>query len=101
MGEIADDLIDRMMDDGYFPSRAFMPRGCNRGHKHQAHKSKGKSFDETTRAQEFPGKKTPAHLLQDYPEKTFDMGFFPTVKREPVVETPPDVWDIDNEEAPF
>lgn len=96
MGEIADDLIDRMMDDGYFPSRTFMPRGCNR--KHKAHKSKGKTFDEATRAAEYPSKKTDPSLLPDYPEKTFDMGFFPVAKREPVVENP---WDTNSEEAPF
>lgn len=102
MGEIADYLIDQMMDDGYFPSPAFMPSGCNRGHKHKAHKAKGNTFDEATRAAEFPGKKTDPSLLRDYPEKTFDMGFFPTVKREPVVTPPaPDVWDIHSEDAPF
>ena len=110
MGEIADDLIDRMMDDGCFPSRAFMPRGCNRGHKRKDRKNPPvDSFDATTRAQEFPGKKTPAHLLQEYPEKTFDMGFFPTVKPKPpkpsvepvVTPTDPDVWDFTDEDAPF
>lgn len=90
MGEIADDLIDRMMDDGYFPSRTFMPRGSN--------KSRHKKSDPKDRS---------TWKTRDYPEKTFDMGFFPTIppkapKPEPVVETPaPDVWDINTEDAPF
>ena len=100
MGEIADDLIDRMMEDGYFPSRAFMPRGCNRGHPRKEKKpAPAGAFDEQTRATEFPGKKTPAHLLQDYPEKTFDMSFFPSV---PVKAPAPSVWDLMNEDdVPF
>ena len=109
MGEIADYLIDQMMDDGYFPSPSFMPRGRNRGTKKNRKQPPPGAFDEQTRATEFPGKKTPAHLLRDYPEKTFDMGFFPTIRPkppkptvEPAIETPaPDVWDINSEEAPF
>lgn len=90
MGEIADDLIDRMMEDGYFPGRVFMPRGSSRPH-HKKSDPKDRSTWKT----------------RDYPEKTFDMGFFPTIppkatKPEPVVESPaPDVWDINSEEAPF
>lgn len=94
MGEIADDLIDRMMEDGYFPGRAFMPNGSNR--KHKAHKSKGKTYDEATRAAEFPSKKTDPSLLPNYPEKTFDMGFFPTM---PVKKTP-NSWEQAQEEDP-
>ena len=86
MGEMADELIDRMMDDGYFPSRAFLPRGRNSHHK---------------------GKSKPK--VKEYPEKTFDMSFFPTAIPkprtivEPKEELPPapDAWDINNEEAPF
>lgn len=98
MGEIADDLIDKMMDDGYFPSRAFMPHSCNRGTKKNGKPVPKGAFDEETRAAEFPSKKTPLHLLRDYPEKTFNMDFFPTAKREVVVEDP---WKTDSEDAPF
>jgi hypothetical protein len=101
MGEIADYLIDQMMDDGYFPSPSFMPRGRNRGTKKNRKQPAPDAFDEQTRATEFPGKKTPAHLLRDYPEKTFDMGFFPTIPAKQAVDPAPDVWDINSEEAPF
>lgn len=92
MGEIADDLIDRMFDDddGYFPSRAFMPRGSN--------KPRHKKSDPNDRS---------TWKSRDYPEKTFDMGFFPTIpkkepKPEPVVTPPePSVWDFTDEDAPF
>ena len=90
MGEMADDLIDQMMDDGYFPSPSFMPRSSNRQH-HRKSDPKDRSTWKS----------------RDYPEKTFDMGFFPTLpakapKPEPKVETPaPDVWDINSEDAPF
>lgn len=96
MGEIADDLIDRMMEDGYYPGRAFMPRGGNRPHKAKAHKSKGKTFDEATRAAEYPSKKTDPSLLPDYPEKKFDMGFFPVLPKNEV----PDPWSL-SDEPPF
>ena len=33
MGEIADDLIDRMIDEGFYPSPHFMPRGQNKKKK--------------------------------------------------------------------
>lgn len=98
MGEIADDLIDRMFDDdlGYPSSRG---RHYNVRQQKQRFKLEDKTFDEATRAAEFPSKKTDPSLLRDYPEKTFDMGFFPTVKREPVVEDP---WAPNpDEEAPF
>ena len=104
MGEIADDLIDRMMEDGYFPGRAFMPRGGNRPHYVPANKKKKKPapagvFDEQTCAAEFPGKKTDPSLLRDYPEKTFDMGFFPAMPKQ---DSAPDPWALnDGEEAPF
>lgn len=101
MGEIADDLIDRMFDDdfGYPSSRDMRGSHYNVRQKKQRHKLEDKTFDEATRAAEFPSKKTDPSLLRDYPEKTFDMSFFPTVKREPVVEDP---WAIDpDEEAPF
>lgn len=94
MGEIADDLIDKMMDDGYFPSRY----SCGRGTKKNRKSVPKGAFDEETRAAEFPGKKTPLHLLREYPEKTFNMDFFPTAKREVVVEDP---WKTDSEDAPF
>lgn len=78
MGEMADDLIDRMMDDGYFPSRIFLPRGHNKKEK-----------------------------VKEYPEKLFDMSFFPTShpKPKPVqlpkLADPPNPWDTTGEEAPF
>lgn len=85
MGEMADDLIDQMIDDGYFPSPAFMPRGRNRPYNT---KIKPK--------------------VKEYPAKTFDMGFFPTSIPKPriiVNEEPkeqlPDPWDTSDEEAPF
>lgn len=102
MGEMADDLIDRMMDDGYFPSSTSIPRGCNRGHKRTKKKQVPASvFDEHTRAQEFPSKKTDPALLPDYPEKTFDMGFFPKPIPKEKPKPVPDPWVIDGEDAPF
>lgn len=86
MGEMADDAIDRMMDDDdYFLRSAFMCRGRNSSHK---------------------GKRKPK--VKEYPAKTFDMGFFPTSIPKPrtiVDEEPkeqlPDPWDTTDEEAPF
>lgn len=85
MGEIADDLIDRMMDgddDMYYPHRSYLPRV-----RHAA---------------------KPKKKVKEYPEKTFDMGFFPTNIPKPrtVVEEPkeqaPDLWQAaSDEEAPF
>lgn len=102
MGEIADDHVDRMLDDLFEGRGNFYPRYNReeyRPKKKQRHKLEDKTFDEATRAAEFPSKKTDPSLLRDYPEKTFDMGFFPTVKREPVVKDP---WAIDpDKEAPF
>lgn len=98
MGEIADDHIDRLMDAGYFYGRT--PSGYS--HRQPQHKNKPKKKVDPKQqlliAQEYPGKNTPAHLLQDYPEKTFDMSFFPTLK--PKKEEPSDPWNLDGE-APF
>ncbi|MNF24252.1 hypothetical protein D3C85_379830 [compost metagenome] len=98
MGEIADDLIDRMMDDGYFPSQSFMPRGSNRTRGYDTKIQPKKKSDPNDRS---------TWKSRDYPEKTFDMGFFPTIpkkepKPEPVVTPPkPSVWDFTDEDAPF
>lgn len=84
MGEMADDAIDRMLEDGYFPSHGFL---CRRG-RNSSHKQKKKP------------------KVREYPEKTFDMGFFPTSIPKPrtVVEPKeqaPDPWATDGEDAPF
>lgn len=98
MGDEADYLINRMMDDG------ISPYSCGRRSRKKKHREPKKpvdpgAFDEETRAREFPSKKTDPRLLPDYPEKTFDMGFFPTIpKKEP---PKPQGWDVDEEEAPF
>lgn len=97
MGEIADDLIDRMFDDdfGYPSSRG---RHYNVRQKKQRNKLEDKTFDEATRAAEFPSKKTDPSLLRDYPEKTFDMSFFPTIPKK---EDAPDPWALGTDDAPF
>lgn len=97
MGDIADYLIEQMMDGGMTPGMGY---ACRRGRKRQEpRKPKDpKAFDEDTRAREYPGKNTPAHLLQEYPEKTFDMGFFPTIHKK---EKPMPFADLMDEEAPF
>lgn len=98
MGDIADDLIDRMFDmedDGYSQSPCST-YGYRRPRKPKKPAPAG-AFDEQTRAMEFPGKKTDPSLLRDYPEKTFDMGFFPILP----VNKAPDPWNPSGEEAPF
>ena len=89
MGEIADDHIDRMMDDGYSPFSGWERKG--------RYKTPPDSY---YRKQE-PKKKK----VKEYPAETFDMGFFPTTTPKPrtVVEPKevvPDPWSTDGE-APF
>ncbi len=88
MGDIADDHINRMLDEDH-----FWGGGCPRYNRPK--KKKPPSNPAKVIAHEYPGKSTPAHLLQDYPEKTFDMSNFPTSKPK---ESSP--WDIPDE-APF
>lgn len=91
MGEIADYLVEKMMDEG-------MTYGCRRSRHVPKKKVDSKAFDEETRAAEYPGKNTDPRLLRDYPEKTFDMGFFPSIPKP----APPEPFaDLMDEEAPF
>lgn len=62
-------------------------------------KQQQSTYDEETRAREYPSKKTPAHLLQEYPAKTFDMSFFPTTPKPKEERDPFDPWNTDD--APF
>lgn len=103
MGEIADDLIDRMMEDDWFHPCEPRQRGYARySHDLMPRKKKKPApagvFDEQTRAAEFPSKKTDPSLLRDYPEKTFDMGFFPTIPKK---KEEPDPWALGTDDAPF
>lgn len=86
MGEIADDHIDRMMDDGYSPFYGWERKG--------RYKTPPDSYYKKKQAK-----------VKTYPEKTFDMGFFPTSIPKPrtvvePTEVVPDPWAIDGE-APF
>lgn len=92
MGEIADDLIDRMWDDD------------NNGDDCVPYY--GRSYYRNSSSR-LPKKKKPK--VKEYPEKTFDMSFFPTnipkprtiVPEEPKEQATPDPWATDGEEAPF
>lgn len=93
MGEIADDLHDRMMDDDFYdsPFSGYERKGR---YKHPP--------DSYYRNMET--KKKPK--VKEYPEKTFDMGFFPTnIPKPRIVEEPkpvePDPWATDGADAPF
>lgn len=124
MGEIADDCYDRAMDelyerDQFSPFTGRQPKGRKgkrppanyynqqkRGFDDQGkivkHQGKpktrpGKMSDET-RAIEYPGKETPAHLLRDYPKETFDMGFFKVAKPRSDIEK---AFDVSEDDAPF
>ena len=101
MGEIADDLIDRMFDDDegmYYPHRNnYYRHPSPRPYKKKKPAPAG-VFDEQTCAAEFPGKKTDPSLLREYPEKTFDMGFFPTIPKK---KEAPDPWALGTDDAPF
>lgn len=90
MGEMADDLIDRMWDDDNNADDCVPSYGrsyCrNSAYRPRKHKPK----------------------VKEYPAKTFDMGFFPTSIPKPrtiVDEEPkeqlPNPWDTTDEEAPF
>lgn len=99
MGEIADDLIDRMWDhddrDDDYPhgGRSYYRNSAPRPPKKK--KPKSDPNDRST------------WKSRDYPEKTFDMSFFPIIpkkepKPEPAVTPPePSVWDFTDEDAPF
>ena len=80
MGEIADYLIDQMIDDGYYPGGNFLPRGGSRyrnGHSSCAPRPK---------------------KVKTYPESTFDMGWFPTVTKK---EEPNIIEELLKEDPPF
>jgi len=106
MGEIADDLIDRMIDDGYFPGSNFTPTGRHKKPYnppiHRLPKERDlRAFSDEVRAAEYPSKKTDPNLLPKYEEKTFDMSFFPTIPKKEPKKPEPSGWDSDPDEAPF
>lgn len=105
MGDIADDLIDRMLQEGTYGFACRRGRTKGRSnHRHPQYdqlpkkKVDPKAFDEDTRAREYTGKNTPASMVPDFPEKTFDMSFFP---KAPAPKPEPNAWDYDPETAPF
>lgn len=77
MGEMADELIDRMIDDGYWPGTF----GC--------------------RSSRYVPKKP---KVKTYPESAFKMGKFPVGAKhrrvEPEKPKEPDIWDTSGD-APF
>lgn len=89
MGEMADDLIDRMIDDGFYPSPHFMPRGS----KKKKHKKPEEVF--------IPAVNYNQKRKEPDPKK-FDMSFFPTANPKPVEPEPvKSVWDTEGEDSPF
>ena len=100
MGEIADDHVDRMLDDLFEGRGNFYPRYHREEYRPKKKKpASADVFDEQTRAAEYPSKKTDPKLLPHYPEKTFDMGFFPTIPKK---KEAPDPWALGTEDdAPF
>lgn len=85
MGEMADEAFDRMMDemDNFSYRNPYYSRPSYRSNP--------------------PTVRTPK--VKTYPEKTFDMGFFPTAIPKPkLIEEPkeevPDPWSTDGD-APF
>lgn len=113
MGEIADDCFDRAMDElyegrhydeDYSPFTGRQPKGrrdkvpADRYYKGNTHKKGAKKGKPQPFIVEYPSKITDPALLPSYPEKTFDMGFFP----KPVAKPPePSVWGINEDDAPF
>lgn len=86
MGEIADDLHDRMMDDDYYDSPFS-------------------GYERKGRYRTPPDSYYKKAKVKEYPAKTFDMGFFPTSIPKPRIigEAPPvepDPWATDGE-SPF
>lgn len=90
MGEIADDLIDRMIDEGFYPSPHFMPRGQNK--KKKKHKEPEKPFIPATN---YHQKRKEPH------EKKFDMSWFPETPKPTAPEPEKSPWEINGEDAPF
>lgn len=125
MGEIADDLIDRMwgddnFDDGYSPFTGRMPSRKKGKPPAKFYDQRARGFDangsmlpkpgkakprrsakeEAVHAREYPGAHTDPTLIPVYEEKLFDMSFFPKIKPKAVTPTPQ--WDgLFEEEAPF
>lgn len=115
MGDIADDLIDRAMDefcdmdyfdDGYSPFTGRMPNRKSRKPPAKFYDNRDRGFvngklvprqdkpkprrtpeEQAIHAREFPGAHTDPALLPDYPPELFDMSHFP--KRKP--------WNVSQE----
>lgn len=99
MGEIADDHIDRMIEEGYYPG--FL---CSRGRKHpqidNLPKNKKKKKHKEPEKPFIPA--TNYHQKRKEPhEKKFDMSWFPETPKPLAPEPEKSPWEIDGEEAPF
>lgn len=116
MGEIADYMIEQMMDEGYSPFSGREPkkkggrppakfydqraRGTLQPKQGKA-KPRRTAEEEAIHAREYPGAHTDPALIPKYEEKTFDMSFFPKQKARIVTSEQPSWNDLSNEESPF
>ena len=104
MGEYTDYEIDRMLDAGYSPFSGREPKGRrdkvppNNFYKGKTQKKGAKKGKKVPLVVQYPSKSTDPALPPEYPEKLFDMSFFP----KPVVKVPePTVWNVSEDDAPF